>query len=172
MREPLTVKQTGLRYGLMIAAVLVVYSLILEVGGLSANKLLGYITFLILISGIVWAHREFKVKGDGFLSYGQALTIGTIISAIGGFLNAFFSYLYLKMVDDSSLEMILEEMRAEWEKEGIDDEVIDQFMGMFEPLMTPGWTSLMYFVGFLIVGFLISLVISAFTKKHNPELEI
>jgi len=172
MNDNPTVNQTGLRYGLITAAVLVAYSLTLEISDLSSNKGLGYVSYLILILGIVWAHRDFKLNGDGFLSYGQGLKIGTVISAICGFLGGVFSYLYLKLVDDSSLEIAMEEARAQLENEGLDDELIDQSIALTEQFLTPGWLGIIGFISMLILGFIFSLIISAATKNNNPDLEI
>ena len=73
-----TPRQIGLKYGLYVGLVLVIYSMVLQLTGLALNSTLSYLSYVILIVGIVLAHREYKQEGDGTLSFGQGITIGVI----------------------------------------------------------------------------------------------
>jgi len=163
--------QISIRYGLITSLVLVVYSLIVQMAGYDTDTALGYLSYVILVVGIYMAQKAFKDQGDGFMSYGQGLGLGTIISAFSGFFVGVFSYLYFKMVDETAIEMAIEETRIGLENQGLDDELIDQTMAISEQFMTPGWLGFIGFVGMVIVGFILSLVISAFSRNSNPEAE-
>jgi len=53
----------------------------------------------------------------------------------------------------------------------MDDESIDQFMDLFEQFLTPVLMGIADFLGMVILGSLISLVIAAITKHERSEIE-
>ncbi len=58
------------------------------------------------------------------------------------------------------------------EDQGLDDDAIEKAMEITDKFMSaemmPVWT----IVGMLFFGFILSLIISIFTKKNNPTLEL
>ena len=172
MEERTTVSKIGIRYGIITGLVLVIYSLILQLLGLATNKPLGYITYLFLIVLIYLSHKAFKDGGDGYMTIGQGLGIGMLISLIGGVFSGIFSYIYLKFIDDSMIQQIKDMQIEEMEKKGLDDATIEKAVEMTGKFITPEMIPLMTIVGLLFIGFIISLIVSLFTKKVNPDLEI
>ena len=174
MEEKVTVSQIGLRYGIILGLIFIVLSLILNFLNLEIKTMqnIGYINYAILIVGIVMAHKAFKEGGDGYMSIGQGLGIGTLISLIGGILSGIFSYIYIKFIDDSMLAKIKDLQIEEMEARGMDDAQIEQAMeiaGKFTSAeMIPVWAVL----GMVFIGFILSLIVSLFTKKANPTLEV
>ena len=102
MENKVTVSQIGLRYGLITGLVLIVFGLILQMTGLATNTWISSISYVILIIAIVLAHNAFKEGGDGFMSIGQGIGIGTLASVVAGTLSSIFSYIYIKFIDDST----------------------------------------------------------------------
>lgn len=172
MEEQLTVKGAGLRYGVIAAIVLIIYGLILQIAGLITNQALAYINYLILAVIIFLAHKAYKEKGDGFMTFGQGLSIGVIISIISGVVSAIFSYIYLKFVDDSMLAMIREQSYRTMEEKGMSDEQIEQAMGFSEKFMSPEMILVFGIIGMVFFGFIISLIVALITKKNNPAVSI
>lgn len=174
MEDKVTVSQVALRYGVIVGLVFIVMGMIFQLLDLDMETLqiVGNINYVFLAIGIVFAHKAFKDGGDGFLSLGQGLGIGTLISLIGGAMSGIFSYIYLKFIDDSMLTKIRDLQIEKMEEQGMDDAAIEKAMGFAEKLMSaemiPVWT----IVGMLFFGFIISLIISLFTKKSNPTLEV
>lgn len=174
MEEKVTVSQIGLRYGIIIGLVFIVYGLILEFLNLDIEMTqnLNYISYIFLIIGLVLAHNAYKEGGDGYMSIGQGLKIGMLISLVGGVLSGMFSYIYIKFIDDSMLTKIKDLQIEKMEEQGMDDAQIEQTMaiaGKFTSAeMIPVWAIL----GMLFIGFILSLIVSLFTKKANPTLEI
>ncbi len=172
MEEKATVSQIGLRYGLITGLVLIVYSLILSLAGLVGNQALGWVSYLILLAGIILAHSAYKKGGDGYMSVGQGLGIGMIISLVGGVLNGVFTFIYIKFIDNSMLQTIKDQAMEKMQQKGMSDEQIDQAMKITGKFMTPPMILVWIIVGLLIAGFIISLIISLFTKKTNPQVQI
>ncbi|MCA8831201.1 MULTISPECIES: DUF4199 domain-containing protein [Hymenobacter] len=168
-----TPTSVGIRYGLIIGIVTIIYSFILKVANLEQKPMMGLLTFAILIGGIVVAHRYFKAQNGGFMSYGQGLGIATVAGALIGALSGIFQYIYVNFIDPQYIQRALEAARAKLESDGnISDEQIDQAMQWTEKMMPTGPLSIVWAIlATAFFGFLFSLIISAFTKNTRPEFE-
>lgn len=172
MEDKVTVSQIGLKYGIIMGLIFVVYTLILQITAYTTNPWLASVTFLLLIVGFVLAHNAFKAGGDGYMSIGQGIGIGMLISLIGGVLSSIFSYVYIKFIDDSSIARAMDLQIEKFEKSGMDDAQIEQTMEMASKFSTPEMQLGMGIIVVLIVGFILSLIVSLFSKKANPALDI
>src|SRR5687768_1717758 len=97
--QNVTVSNTAIRYGLIVGMISVVYSFILAMFDETMNRGLGAVSYLILIVGMVMAFKYFKANNQGYMSYGQGLRIGTLMSLIVGLMASLFMYIYIKFVD-------------------------------------------------------------------------
>ena len=172
MEDKVTVSQIGLRYGIILGLIMIVYSMILQFIGLATNNWASSVSYIFLIAGMVMAHKAFKEGGDGFMRLGQGLGIGTLISAVSGGISMIFSYLYIKFIDDSMMQLIQDKQIEAMEKQGLDDAQIDQAMQMAEKFSSPEIIFGIGLIAFIFFGFIISLIVSLFTKKDNPALEV
>jgi membrane glycosyltransferase len=166
-----SVKSVAIRYGLLTGFVTVIYSFILFVGNLSENKILSSLSYVILIVGIILAHKHFKKENGGYMSFGQGLGIGTLLSVILGLMSGIFMYIYIKFIDSSFLERMREMQVAELEKRNMSDEQIEQAMAITDKMMGPEMMVVWAIVATLVMGFLLSLIISAITKHTRPDYE-
>ena len=174
MEDKVTVSQVGLKNGIIVGLIFIVYGMVLQFLGLDMKVMqyLSYLNYVILIIFVVIAHKAFKEGGDGFMTIGQGLKIGMLITLIGTVISSIFTYIYLKFIDDSMIQKSLDYQIEELEKRGLDDAAIDQAMAVTEKLMTPEIMPLFALVFMLIFGFIIVLIVSLFTKKANPALEV
>lgn len=170
--EKASVKQVSIKWGLILGVISIALFLITIFGGLVGNKVMQWLTYIPMIIIIVLAHKEYKNEGDGFMSYGQGLGIGTLTVFIGSLLSTIFFYIYVKFVDAGFIETIKDQQIVELEKGGMSDEQIEQAMSISESFMTPEMMSVFAILGSVFFGFILSLIISAFTKNSNPELDV
>lgn len=170
MEEKLTVKQTGIKYGIYLALVSIIYTLILQILGLAAKQSLGYVSFIFVIVAFVLAHRDFK-RSNEFMSFGQGLGISMLIVTISSVLSAVFSYIYIKFVDNSMLDVIREQAIVQMEERGMSDAQIEQALEMQAKFTTPEMILVLGILFGIFFGFIIALIVTAFTKKSNPALE-
>ncbi|QCR23212.1 DUF4199 domain-containing protein [Pontibacter sp. SGAir0037] len=166
-----SVSSVALKYGLIFGLISVVYSLILMLADLGTNKWLGGLGYIILIVAIVVAIKEFKQRSGGFMSYGQGLGIGTLISAVVGLLGGIFMWAYTSFVDTNYMSNMMEQQRIELENRGMSDEQIDAALEMGQKFQGPLITIFAALIGYVIIGFIISLIISAIMKNTRPEFE-
>ena len=133
---------------------------------------MSWVGYIFLVIVMVFAHKAFKEGGDSFMSYGQGLGIGTLVSLITGLLSSAFMFIYVKFVDDSMIAQIKEQQISGMEEQGLSDAQIESAMEIASRFLTPGVMAIMGVVFFVFIGFIISLIVSAITKKNNPSLEI
>jgi hypothetical protein len=167
-----SISSIGLRYGLIVGVIASVYTLILYMAGLGNNTPLGLLGLVILIAGIVMAHNAYKAQGNGFMSIGQGIGIGMILSIVSGIISSLVTYLYVAFIDDSAIRERTDQAMLDMESQGLSDEQIDQAMKYTEMFTSPIMILVWGIVGSIIMGFIISLIISLFTKKTEPQPSI
>jgi hypothetical protein len=174
MEDKVTVSQIGLKYGIIIGLIFIVYGMILQFLNLDMKMMqyFGYANYVILIVALVYAHKAFKEGGDGFMTVGQGLGLGMLITIVSTVLSSIFTYIYIKFVDDSMLTKIKDAQIEEMENRGMDDAQIEQAMEIAGKFMSAEMIPIMAIVVMSIMGFIISLIVSLFTKKANPTLEL
>ena len=174
MEDKVTVSQIGLKNGIIVGLILIVYGMILQFLNLDVQVLqyFSYVNYLVLLAFIVLGHKAFKEGGDGFMTIGQGLGIGMLITLVGSVISSIFSFIYLKFIDDSMIQKTLDFQIEELERKGMDDATIDQAMAITSKIMTPEIMPIIAVVFMAFAGFIISLIVSLFTKKANPTLEV
>ena len=157
----------ALRYGIITALAVVIYSLIINIAGLSTSRALGWLVYLIIIAGIVKASQEFRKSARGTMTFGEGFRIGAVISLITGAVSAVFTYIYLAFIDNSSIAIGLEKARESMENRGMNDEEIERTLAITSKFMTPPWISLIALIVTIVVGLIISAIIAAIMKKTD-----
>jgi len=161
-----------MRYGVLTGLVTVIYTFFIFATGQFANQALQWAGIIIPIGGICLAHIAFKKLNGGFMSYGEGLGIGTILSLVSGVISTLFNYVYKTFIDPDLQVRVLEAMRTQFEqKGGMTDAQIDQALSMTSKFSTGPIGLVIGLVGALILGVLISLIVAAFTKNPKPEFE-
>lgn len=138
---------------------------------MTQNRALTSLAFVILIVGIVLGMKDYRAQNNTFMSYGQGLGIGSLISAIVGLIGSMFSMFYLEFIDNTIIKQSMDKAREDMETRGMDDAQIDQAMSMTEKFMTPGIMFAMGVLSYVIIGFIISLIIAAIMRKDKPVFE-
>ena len=169
-KEP-SVASVALKYGFLFGLIGVIFQAILMVADLGDNRWLSSLAFIILIAGIVFAMKNYKEQNFGYMSYGQGLGIGTLLSTVFGFLSGIFTWIYTTFVDTDYMARMMEKQRVQMLEQGLPDEQVDAALAMAEnfqgPLATIGGGT----IGSLVLGFLLSLIIAAIMKNSRPEFE-
>jgi hypothetical protein len=160
----------ALKWGAITGLVSIIYSTILQVTGLASNQPMAWAGSIIIIGGIFYGMNDFKSQTGGYMSYGEGLGVGTLLSAVSGLMSSAFSAFYIKFIDDSSIKKSLEIQRQAMEQRGMDDTQIDQAMQMAEKFTGPGMIFIFGFIFTLLLGLVISLVMAAILKKERTEL--
>lgn len=171
--EPYTVKAAGLKYGLYLGIVSVVLTLMQYINlESSANTIIAIASIVIVVVAIVFAHKEFKRNNEGFMSYSEGLGIGVLVSVISGAMSAAFAILYRTVIDPDFNRRVLEATRRTLEDAGGYSEAqIEQTLEISQKFSTPTISFLIGLVASVILGLLISLIISAITKNTRSMFD-
>ena len=161
--------RVALKAGLITGLVMTVYSLILNMAGLPQSSPLHYLSFLMLVGGLVYGMRDFKGQNGGFLSYGQGLGVGTLTAGVAGLLSSLVSTFYVKFVDPTVLQRTMDEQRVKMEERGMSDAQIEQAVKIAESMT--GFSFLIATLVMLFFGFLLSLVIAAILKRDQDVFD-
>lgn len=98
-----------IRYGLLIAAGLVVYFMIMKFSGLVHVTELRIFNFFIMLAGLHFAYKEFhETDINRQFNYMKAIVFGFSTSSIGTLLFVVFMLFYLSFIDPALMDTIRE----------------------------------------------------------------
>jgi amino acid transporter len=165
-----TTRSTGIRYGLISGLISIAFFVIMNIAGMSTQEGPGRWIGLVITGVIIFlAHKYYKDNGDGFMTIGQGTGIGFWLGLISSVISSVFTYIYIKFIDPSFIQQILDKQREAFEQRQMSEDQIDQAMQMTEKFTTPEVILGMgLFFGVIIVT-IIALIIALFTQKKNPE---
>lgn len=168
MEEQVSPARVALKFGLLTSLGIIILTTILNVTGLALNKALSNLPYIVLIAGLVLALKDLRNDNKGYLSYGQGVGLGLLVSAIVGLLVSMFIMFYHQFIDSSLIQHQLDAVRVEMESKGMEEAQIDSALETAKKFMSPGLLFVFSVFGYLISGLILSLIISAIMKKDKP----
>ncbi|MEZ0539460.1 DUF4199 domain-containing protein [Fibrella arboris] len=171
MEEKPSTAKLALKWGVITAVALIIYSTLLYTIGGMANTSLTLLVYVIIAIGITLGIREFRAMNGGYLTIGEGVGLGALLSAVSGLLSSIYSVLYTTVIDPSVREQIMNQVRAKMEDQGnLTDEQIDQALDISQKFQSPGLQLIFGILGSVLIGVIFSLIISAIMrrKKDNP----
>lgn len=163
-------KKVSLKYGLILSAVIIVYSTILHAVGLGTNQAAGYIALLFVPVFIYLAAKKNQVVKDNY-SFGNAFTSGLKVSVIAAILIPLFTYIYMAYIDSDIVQFIQDQAENELYARGFSDDQIEEAIKYQKMFMTPSAMSIMSAIMYFIVGLITSLIVAAIIKKPEDKIE-
>ncbi|AFK05036.1 hypothetical protein Emtol_3910 [Emticicia oligotrophica DSM 17448] len=170
MEKPSTAR-IALKWGIITAIMIMIYTVLLYVTGFFKNPALSWIPFILLLFGIIMSLREYKSLNDKFLNFSEGLGLGTLMSTVCGLIAAMFNYIYIKFIDTTIIQQMRELQIEQMENQGLSQAQIDQAMEIASRFATPGLTFIFSVIGYVLFGFVFSLVVSAIVKNSKPEID-
>ena len=164
---PISIKY-GIIFGLISGLVSVVIFLTENFGNIWLGMVIG---LSVSITGIVLTHREIKNSNGGYMSYGRGLISGLVMAMIAGLISGTISYLYIQFVDPSILEKMSQIQIEMLEKMNFPEEKMEEAIEKMEAENTASKQLTGGLISGLVGGFILSLIVSAFTKRSRPEFE-
>lgn len=170
MEEKPTPYKTAMNFGALLGLVLIAYSAILYAFDQTTNQALSWLSYVFLAGGIVLGTKSYRDKNlGGFITYNQALWIGTLIVFFASFLSAFYTYIFTSYIDPGMITKILEETEMKMlEEQKMSEEDVEIAMKYTSMFVTPTMMTITVVLATTIMGFIISLITSAILKRENP----
>lgn len=160
---------THVSAGLIIAALLVVYSIIVQFMGLAQNQYLGLVQYALIIGGLIYFVTQWGKAHDYTLSFGNLFAYGFKATAVFTIINIVFLIIFFLVfpeMKEKSFEMAREQMEK---NPNVSEDQIEQGIDIARRFF---WVGLiggtMFFM--ILIGAIGSLIGAAVTKKrpNNP----
>ena len=155
--------------GVIIGAVLIIYSLILNFTGKGQDRALGWVAYLLFVIGLIMFINMYGNAKNNEVTFGGLFSYGFKTTAIATLLIVICLAIIISIMPEFK-QKILDAMRKGMEDQGkMDDDKIDQAVQWFSRnfmLVIIGGALFMY----LLFGAIASLIGAAITKKNpvNP----
>ena len=106
------------------------------------------------------------------MSYGQGLGIGTLLSLVSAVVSGIFRYVWVKFVDAGYNDRIQEATIKSMEDQGLSEDQIEQALEISSNFTNPEITLVLGLFFATLIGFVLSLIVSAITKNSDPAAEV
>jgi hypothetical protein len=156
--------------GIYLGIVLILISVVFYVMGDPMSKVAQYLTYPLLIAGVIYGQINYKKALDGTMSYGQALGAGILTVVFASLISGIYTFVMYKFIDPSLQEQMRIATEEQLLKQGnISEEQLDMAMSISSKFMTPAMMLISaIFVG-AFSGLIISLITSIFTQKKPVD---
>jgi hypothetical protein len=173
MEENVNVWKTNLTNGLIMGLVGIVYTLIIYFLNLTFNQYQGivfYIIQIVLVFFLLKSYRDNFMHGQ--ITYGQSVGTGVIIYLYYAIIMAIFTYILYAVIDTGLVTKQLAFAEQKMVEKGMPQAAIDAAMSMQAKIMKPAIMAPLSIFGTMILGVIITLLVSIFVKKEgNPLID-
>ncbi|MDZ4714756.1 MAG: DUF4199 domain-containing protein [Cytophagales bacterium] len=168
-----TTRSVGLRYGVILAAISIVYFTVLTVMNVDMTQgAARWASIVFYVAVIYLAQKNFLSNGDGFMGYGQGMGVVFWIGLVSSTIYSIFFYVYIKFIDSGFAETIKDKQIEEMQNRGMSDGQIDQAMDMASKFMSPEALLIFGFLGGIIFVVITGLIVTIFTQKANQQASL
>lgn len=160
--------------GALLALTLIVLNLLLYLSGLSGNKVLAWLQYLVMLGGIILAQLYYRKNySGGYLSFGKAFTLGFLTMLFAAIIFAVYNYIFLKYIDPGVLEEAFAKAEQQMEQRGGMSEVeMERALKTMRKFQSPAMAAFSGIFMTVIVGLILSLIGAIFSRKENTEMKM
>ncbi len=159
--------------GIIITLAVIAFAVITTVIGIEKSKEFGWVQYILIIVGVIWACMSYSSQKEGNVTFGNVFAHGFKVTAVVTCMFILYLILALKVIFPGIKEQSIAIMRTEMAKQPKqnkpqDSEQLEQIItGVSNNfvLITAGGTMIV----FLIVGAAASLA-GAVVAKKNPNV--
>jgi hypothetical protein len=153
--------------GAILGGISILFSIIIYVFNLYTSQWLSWLSYAILIGGIIYGNVLFANQNDNKVSFGNIFAHGFKTTAVVIVISVVYTLLSLKVLFPDMVDKIIEISRVEMEKNPqMTDEIIEQAISMTRKFFIP------FAVGGVLIGTgimgAIGSLIGAAVAKKNP----
>jgi Protein of unknown function (DUF4199) len=170
MTETPSASRIALKWGAFLGLALMLYSSLIYTADLMTKSGIGGLSYVLIVGGLILAMREFRTANGGFMTFGQGMSIGALVAAVSGLLSSLYSVFYTSVIDPGLMGRVMEQTRSQFEEQGkLTDEQIEQTMEIMKIFQNPAFQIFAGVFGSIIIGLLLSLIVSAVMRRQNPN---
>lgn len=170
--KPRSLFNNALIYGLLTAVFSIVFSVITYILELPYKSPVMYLSFIILLAGIVYGTLQYRnLYMGGYITYSKAFLSGFIIVLVASLVTSLYSYVFFRFIDPAYLERIIvqamEQTEAKMLEQGLSEDQMGPALEMTRKFMSPLIMSVFSVLGSAVFGAILSLIAAAFIKKED-----
>ena len=162
--------KTIIRGGILLGILVTIWTYIFGLTGMHRNMgaamLFPIVATIIQLAVLVWALKRTAAEGRRYM--GQ-VSAGTLLSFIAGSLLLAMSYIYLTQVHPTYMAEVNEAGLAFYRSQGVDEAKIQEITAQSSKFQTPMAQAVMGFVGCVVTGFVLSLILAIFIRTKAPK---
>ena len=168
--KPVSLWKSSLTYGLYLGIAMILVSVIYYATGNTFAKSAQWVSYVIMIAGVILAQLSYRKSLGGVMTYGQALGVGVLTMVFASVISGFYTYLLYGVIDPSLQDQLRLSIEEQMVKKGnVPEEQIDMAVEMAAKFQKPAIMFVMAIFLGAFVGLIISLITSIFTRKKPQE---
>lgn len=168
MNEQPSSARIALKWGGILGLVLILITLIMYMTNPAGNPSFSILTLVAMVAFIALGLVEYRRTNEGFMTYGEGMGIGALLSAVAGLLSSAFITFYNVVIDPTIQQRATELAQEQLEKQGMDDDQIEKAMEIAQKFQSPGFVFVAQVFGTIIMGVLLTLIIAAIVRRNRP----
>jgi hypothetical protein len=159
---------TPVRAGILLGALVVVWTLVMGYSGMYKDPNLANLFFVVIaiqFGVLFWALKKTAAEGRG---YGGQLVGGLVISLVAAVIIFIGSYLFTTVLFPNYFADIRAIGEQQLAAQGKTPEEIEAASGAMAPMQTPLMNAMAGVVGTVVTGLVFSLILGLFLRHKGP----
>lgn len=160
-----------MNYGGVMGLALVIAALLVYLLGMDFDSTLANIlNYAIMIGGLFYFMKKYRDDiSEGYISFAGAFRTGILIMMFAGVIATFYQWIFASFIDPSFIDKLKEKSYEQYISIGMSEDAAVTALEQAAIYMTPGWMAFFGFIGYIIMGAILALILSFFIKKDNPN---
>jgi len=162
---------TGLKYGLILGLISVLFSVVMYATGLLTNQMAssiqGVFSLIASFAVIFFAIKHHKdVKQEGYIFLSKGFLVGLITAIVSALISVIFVYILFTIIDPGLIDEILLMTEERLVNQGLSEDMIEQSMAMTKNFVSPAAQAGFGFMGGICCGSVLSLIAGLILQKQ------
>jgi len=124
---------------------------------------------VVMLAVLIWGQLSYRNVGVPPIAYGETLGVGVLISLWFGVITMIYTMIHWNFVDTGIGARVLEQAQQVLLEQGIAESDAQVAMDIQKMMIGPIISPLLGFLGVMIMGTVLSLITSIFTRKSAAE---
>ncbi|VAW12725.1 hypothetical protein MNBD_BACTEROID01-1344 [hydrothermal vent metagenome] len=163
--------KSAMVYGFYLAVALILASVIFYATGNIFTKANQYVSYLIMILGIVLVQINYRKSIGGAMPYGQALGIAVVTMVLAGVIAAVYTYLLYEIIDPGLKEQLRIYTEEQMMEKGMPEAQLETAIAITRKFQKPVVMAISAIFSYAVIGLVVGLITSIFTKKGSIATE-
>ncbi|BDC99854.1 DUF4199 domain-containing protein [Persicobacter psychrovividus] len=165
----------GIQGGLLLAIISILSTVASnQLSNMTFKVVAGLTALVAAIVIYIVFNKKFKAQNQGYMSFKQGMTIGTIITAISTFISGIFSYIYPLYLDKGMWDRQIHSTIQTLQGYGLSEDQVDQAVQQIKNMKDPAFYATSVLQGMLwsfIFFIAILAIVCAIQKKQKTLLD-